>query len=170
MGAAPGPGPVDQVSFSYTSTRSSFVMKVAGNVQMNITFMSPVYPEDLGRQGLTFSYLHVDVSSVDGAQHTVQLYADVSAGESISFIYALIMSLTLWCRMGFRRPECYCGVATRAVKRRLLPQISASRPESILRVKRPGRLGRLVLGHVDRRWSESTSCSTREMRNKRSRR
>lgn len=59
-------------------------MNVAGKVKMAITFMSPVYPEDLGRQGLTFSYLHVDVSSIDGKQHSVQLYADVSAGQSIS--------------------------------------------------------------------------------------
>jgi hypothetical protein len=83
MGATPGPALVDQVSFSYTSTRSTFIMNVAGKVQMNITFMSPVYPEDLGRQAMTFSYLNVDVRSVDGAPHSVHLYADVSGGKQL---------------------------------------------------------------------------------------
>jgi hypothetical protein len=84
MGAAPGADLVEQVSFSYTSTKSNFLMRVGGKVEMNITFMSPVYPEDLGRQGLTFSYLNVDVRSMDGAPHSVQLYSDVSAGTSPS--------------------------------------------------------------------------------------
>lgn len=56
-------------------------MNVDGKVQMTITFLSPVYPDDLGRQSITFTYLNVEVASLDGASHKVQLYADVSAGE-----------------------------------------------------------------------------------------
>ncbi|KAI0164391.1 glutaminase A [Hypoxylon sp. FL1284] len=77
---APGGGAdaVDQTDFSYTSTRSTFIMNVADKVEMNITFLSPVTPSDLRRQSLVFSYLEVAVSSTDGASHDVQLYADVS--------------------------------------------------------------------------------------------
>ncbi|KAI0101780.1 glutaminase GtaA [Nemania sp. FL0031] len=78
MGAVSGAQNVDQTEFSYTSTRSNFVMNVGGKVEMNITFLSPVTPTDLKRQSLTFSYLDVGVHSLDGAKHDVQLYADVS--------------------------------------------------------------------------------------------
>ncbi|KAI1350904.1 glutaminase GtaA [Xylaria sp. FL0043] len=78
MGAVPNSINVDQTEFSYTSTRSTFVMNVGDKVEMNITFLSPVTPNDLKRQSLTFSYLDVDVHSLDGSSHDVQLYADVS--------------------------------------------------------------------------------------------
>lgn len=79
MGAPPQfPTVVNQTAFSYTSTRSSFTMNVAGKIGMNITFMSPVTPDDLKRQSLTFSYLEVSVQSIDGGSHDVELYADVS--------------------------------------------------------------------------------------------
>ncbi|KAI1194718.1 glutaminase GtaA [Nemania serpens] len=78
MGSLPNVQNVDQTEFSYTSTRSNFVMSVGGKVGMNITFLSPVTPNDLKRQSLTFSYLDVGVYSIDGANHDVQLYADVS--------------------------------------------------------------------------------------------
>lgn len=76
------PQVVDQVEFSYTSTRSTFISNVGGKVAMNITFLSPVTPEDLRRQSLTFSYLEVSVHSIDGASHDVALYTDVSGGKS----------------------------------------------------------------------------------------
>ncbi|KAK6864004.1 hypothetical protein PG990_006557 [Apiospora arundinis] len=79
MGAAAnGPAAVDQTEFSYTSTRSTFIMNVGGKVGMNITFMSPVTPNDLKRQSLTFSYLDVGVHSLDGSTHNVEIYTDVS--------------------------------------------------------------------------------------------
>jgi hypothetical protein len=74
---------VNQTSFSYTSTRSTFIMQ-AGGVEMNITFLSPVTPDDFKRQSLPFSYVNVDIFSVDGNSHDVQLYADISAGKQCS--------------------------------------------------------------------------------------
>ena len=53
----------------------------AGAVMMNITFLSPIFPTDLKRQSLPFSYVDVSVSSADGSPHDVQLYTDVTAGE-----------------------------------------------------------------------------------------
>ena len=81
MGAPVGPALVSQTSYEYTSTQSIFTMDVAGLVQMNITFLSPITPDDMERQSLIFSYLDVSVESSDGASHDVQLYTDISAGK-----------------------------------------------------------------------------------------
>lgn len=81
LGAAPGADLVDQTDFSYTSTRSTFVLNAGGKVELNVTFLSPVTADDLKRQSLTFSYLDVGVHSLDGNTHDVELYADVSAGR-----------------------------------------------------------------------------------------
>ncbi|KAH7403312.1 glutaminase GtaA [Cadophora sp. MPI-SDFR-AT-0126] len=75
----PGPQSVTQKAFEYTSTRSVFTMDVGGKVEMNITFLSPITPEDQKRQSLIFSYLDVGVQSSDGNSHDVQLYTDISA-------------------------------------------------------------------------------------------
>jgi hypothetical protein len=75
---------VTQTAFEYTSTRSVFTMDVEGKVEINITFMSPITPTDQKRQSLIFSYLDVAVQSMDGATHDIQLYSDISAGESTS--------------------------------------------------------------------------------------
>lgn len=79
----PGSTTVNQTAFEYTSTKSIFTMNIQDKVEMNITFMSPITPTDLKRQSLVFSYLNVDVSSLDGKGHNVQVYADISAGKSI---------------------------------------------------------------------------------------
>ncbi|KAK0104462.1 hypothetical protein ONS95_004751 [Cadophora gregata] len=75
----PGPQSVTQKAFEYTSTRSVFTMDVGGKVEMNITFLSTITPEDQKRQSLIFSYLDVGVQSLDGSPHDVQLYTDISA-------------------------------------------------------------------------------------------
>ncbi|GLI76787.1 hypothetical protein PoHVEF18_005065 [Penicillium ochrochloron] len=75
----PGSTTVTQTAFEYTSTKSIFTMDVGGKVEMNITFMSPITPNDFKRQSLIFSYLNVEVSSLDGNDHDVQVYADISA-------------------------------------------------------------------------------------------
>ncbi|AEO64520.1 uncharacterized protein THITE_2110742 [Thermothielavioides terrestris NRRL 8126] len=78
MGGAPGPAPVNQVSLEYTATRSIFTFDVAGKVTMTVTFLSPVYPDDLARQSQQFSYVSVKTRSSDGQPHAVQVYMDVS--------------------------------------------------------------------------------------------
>ena len=78
---APGPQTVTQTAFSYTSTKSVFTLNVNNMVEMNVTFLSPLTPNDLKRQSLVFSYLDVVVRSTDGAQHNVQVYTDMSAGR-----------------------------------------------------------------------------------------
>jgi hypothetical protein len=79
MGAPNGPALANQTHFEYTSTKSVFTLSVNGKVGINVTFLSPVEPSDLRRQSIPASYMNVDVFSIDGAQHKVQLYSDVSA-------------------------------------------------------------------------------------------
>ena len=55
-------------------------MNVADQVGLNVTFLSPLFPNDLQRQSLVFSYLDISVFSLDGAEHDVQVYSDISAG------------------------------------------------------------------------------------------
>ena len=77
-------------------------MNVKGLVEMNVTFMSPITPNDLKRQSLVFSYLNVEVASLDGKDHDVQVYADISAGKFQIQEKGFTQSLT-WCRMGVGR-------------------------------------------------------------------
>ncbi|KAL7814434.1 glutaminase GtaA [Trichoderma gracile] len=78
MGGAPGAENVDQQALKYTSTKTTFIMNAGGLVQMVAEFLSPVFPDDLRRQSIPFSYLKISVISLDGRSHHVQIYADVS--------------------------------------------------------------------------------------------
>ena len=82
MGAAPGPATVEQTSFKYTSTKSIFTFNVAGKVTLTVTFLSPVYTDDLLRQSLQFSYIDIKAQSADGGSHDVKVYMDVTGGMS----------------------------------------------------------------------------------------
>ena len=78
-------------------------MDVAGVVEMNITFLSPLTPTDLMRQSLVFSYVDVSVTSTDGAAHDVQLYTDITAGKPSKLLYLVLFSLImLFDRMDLR--------------------------------------------------------------------
>ncbi|KAL0061631.1 hypothetical protein AAF712_011548 [Marasmius tenuissimus] len=66
-----------------TPTRTVYVM-TAGAVQLNVTFLSPIEPDDVVLQSFPFSYVFVDVNSSDGAAHQVQVYSDLS-GEWLAF-------------------------------------------------------------------------------------
>jgi hypothetical protein len=74
------PPTVDQKSVEFTSQRTTFLMEVDGKVSMNVTFISPVQPQDLKRQSIVGTYLQVGVRSLDAIGHNVKLYADTSAG------------------------------------------------------------------------------------------
>ncbi|KAK1226778.1 hypothetical protein PQX77_010239 [Marasmius sp. AFHP31] len=65
-----------------TPTRTIYVLN-AGVVHLNITFLSPIEPDDIIRQSFPFGYVFVDVASSDGAAHRVQVYSDLT-GEWLS--------------------------------------------------------------------------------------
>ena len=73
----------NQTSYEYTSTKSIFTITAGDTVQLKVTFLSPITPNDFKRQSLIFSYMDVEVSSLDGSQHDVQIYTDISAGEHL---------------------------------------------------------------------------------------
>lgn len=79
MGAVEGYPFADQSGVEYTSTKSIFHQSVGGLVNLTVTFLSPITPLDYVRQSLISSYLEVQVSSLDGKDHDVQLYTDISA-------------------------------------------------------------------------------------------
>lgn len=69
-----------QTSLEYTSTRSVYKQSINGQVGITATFLSPLTPDDYMRSSLISSYLQVEVVSLDGNDHDVQLYTDISAG------------------------------------------------------------------------------------------
>ena len=86
MGAPKSIPTANQTSYEYTSTRSIFTIEADGKVSLKVTFLSPLTPKDLKRQSLIFSYMDVEVSSLDGAEHDVQIYTDISAGNARSMV------------------------------------------------------------------------------------
>ncbi|KAF5323146.1 hypothetical protein D9758_017812 [Tetrapyrgos nigripes] len=52
-------------------------------ISFNVTFLSPIEPGDAALQSLEFVYVDVDVESLDGQGHDVQVYQDFS-GEWLS--------------------------------------------------------------------------------------
>ncbi|KUI72671.1 hypothetical protein VM1G_08385 [Cytospora mali] len=83
MGAAAGPDVVNETSATYTSTQTVFTFDVEGKITLTATFLSPVYPDDLVKQSLQYSYVDVTAVSADGASHSVQVYMDCT-GEFAS--------------------------------------------------------------------------------------
>lgn len=86
-GAAAGPSLATQTSAEFTSTKTVFTFDVNSKVTLTATFLSPVYPNDLVKQSLQFSYIDVAVESSDGASHDVQIYLDVTGGECSGLCY-----------------------------------------------------------------------------------
>ncbi|KAJ4290334.1 hypothetical protein N0V90_010550 [Kalmusia sp. IMI 367209] len=69
----------NQTAYEYTSSKSIFTIEVDNKVSLKATFLSPLTPKDYKRQSVVASYLSVEVSSLDGSEHDVQLYTDISA-------------------------------------------------------------------------------------------
>ncbi|KAJ7129539.1 DUF1793-domain-containing protein [Mycena epipterygia] len=67
-----------QKSSKFTATQSIFVLS-AGPVDITVTFLSPVEPNDLVKQSQPFSYMAVSAAATDGGSHSVQVYTDISA-------------------------------------------------------------------------------------------
>ncbi len=58
-------------------------------------------PYDLERQSIIGTYLSVVVTAIDGNTHTVELYADTSAGMFVTANLILEIVLISTFRMGF---------------------------------------------------------------------
>ncbi|KIK51939.1 hypothetical protein GYMLUDRAFT_50232 [Collybiopsis luxurians FD-317 M1] len=70
--------------YQITPTRS-IISLTAGNMAINITFLSPIERDDLVLQSFPFTYIFFEANSTDGNPHSIQVYQDIS-GEWISAI------------------------------------------------------------------------------------
>jgi hypothetical protein len=73
----PGATALTQTSLQVTATRSIFTLN-AGGVELTAEWLSPIEPGDLKRESVPFTLLTVSVRAIDGAAHTVRLYADIT--------------------------------------------------------------------------------------------
>jgi hypothetical protein len=81
MGAPKDVSTANQTAAEYTATSSVFTVEADGRVEVRVRFLSPLMPKDYKRQALVFSYVEVEVRTLDGEEHNVQVYTDISAGE-----------------------------------------------------------------------------------------
>jgi hypothetical protein len=66
-----------QTALVVTATTSHYTFQVAG-IQLDVTFFSPVDPDDLRRQSVPFGYVTMQATSIDGAAHHTSVYFDIS--------------------------------------------------------------------------------------------
>ncbi|KAL1759480.1 hypothetical protein FB107DRAFT_271047 [Schizophyllum commune] len=83
LGRVPDVNGTVVTSARLTPTRTIVTSRVQDILQLNVTYLSPIEPDDLVLQSLPFAYMAVSVSSLDGKPHNVSLYSDVS-GEWLS--------------------------------------------------------------------------------------
>ncbi|KAF8885610.1 hypothetical protein BD779DRAFT_664845 [Infundibulicybe gibba] len=48
-------------------------------MEVEVTFLSPIEPTDLVRQSFPFTYMYLTAKATDGANHTIQVYTDITA-------------------------------------------------------------------------------------------
>lgn len=65
-----------QISAEYTATRTIFTFQAAA-VRFNVTFLSPVTPNDYLRQSLPLSYLHIELDQTTRQGRDIQLYTEI---------------------------------------------------------------------------------------------
>ncbi|KAI0746013.1 hypothetical protein C8Q76DRAFT_606683 [Earliella scabrosa] len=71
-------GRANVTNVQVTPTRSIYVMQ-AGPMNITITFLSPIEPDDWVKQSFPFAYVSIEATALDGATHDVQVYSDISA-------------------------------------------------------------------------------------------
>ncbi|KAF7378283.1 hypothetical protein MSAN_00253700 [Mycena sanguinolenta] len=82
LGSPPEGNASAWIQTQVTPTRTILTVQ-AGPMLLNVTFLSPIEPSDLGLQSFPFSYVYVDATAMDGQLHSIQLYSDIS-GEWVT--------------------------------------------------------------------------------------
>jgi hypothetical protein len=84
MGREPaGTAALTQTSVRVLPTRTVYEFAGAG-VQVRLTFMTPMLPDDLDVLARPVTYIAWDVNSVDGAEHRVALFFDAAASLAVN--------------------------------------------------------------------------------------
>ncbi|KAI0312486.1 hypothetical protein OF83DRAFT_644042 [Amylostereum chailletii] len=66
-----------------TPTRTIFTIQ-AGPLELNITYLSPIEPDDFVKQSIPFAYLAFEARSTDGSPHHMQVYTGIT-GEWLNW-------------------------------------------------------------------------------------
>ncbi|KAI0309755.1 hypothetical protein OF83DRAFT_1071555 [Amylostereum chailletii] len=82
-GTMPGTNDTAVKYFTVTPTRTIFTIE-AGPLELNITYLSPIEPDDFVKQSIPFAYLTFEARSTDGSPHHMQVYTGITGGESPS--------------------------------------------------------------------------------------
>ncbi|MBI4903166.1 MAG: DUF4965 domain-containing protein [Acidobacteria bacterium] len=84
LGSWQRPGPaMKQTARRVTPTRTFYSFEQKG-VHLDLTFLTPAFADNLDVLSRPVTYMTVAVKSMDGAQHDVSLYFDVSANISVN--------------------------------------------------------------------------------------
>lgn len=75
---SPLPAPMKQVGLEVLPTRTIYQFEADG-VRLNLTFMSPLLPDDLDVMSRPVTYLTWDARSIDNRTHQVSIYFDCTA-------------------------------------------------------------------------------------------
>ncbi len=75
--------PMEQTSLKLTLTSTCYQFTQAG-VRLGLTFLTPALADDLDLLSQPITFIHFDVSSVDGREHQVQLEFDVSSQLAVN--------------------------------------------------------------------------------------
>lgn len=78
--------PMTQTALDITPTRTLYQFE-AGGVHINLTFMSPLLPQDLDTMSRPVTYVTWDARSLDAQTHQVALYFDASAEWAVNTPY-----------------------------------------------------------------------------------
>ncbi|KAF8883854.1 hypothetical protein BD779DRAFT_1443529 [Infundibulicybe gibba] len=70
----------DTFLVNITTTPTRTILNIlAGPMELEVTFLSPIEPTDLVRQSFPFTYMYLTANANDGANHSVQVYSDITA-------------------------------------------------------------------------------------------
>ncbi|KAI0310162.1 hypothetical protein OF83DRAFT_1288264, partial [Amylostereum chailletii] len=73
----PGTNDTTLKQLTVTPTRTIFTLQ-AGPLELNITYLSPIEPNDFVKQSIPFSYLAFEARSTDGSPHRMQVYTGIT--------------------------------------------------------------------------------------------
>lgn len=75
--------PMTQTALTVWPTRTVYTFEAAG-VRLQLTFLTPLLPNDLDVMSRPLTYLELQVASIDETPHQVELYVDVSASLTVN--------------------------------------------------------------------------------------
>ncbi|KAH9014079.1 hypothetical protein EDB85DRAFT_2097997 [Lactarius pseudohatsudake] len=107
LGAAPDVNTTVKLTKTVISPTQTKLTAEAGPMQINLTFLNPIEPQNWLKQSIPFSYMSLTAESLDGAVHAMQVYSDWLSGiqtqvtikEPISFadvLYHAIYPQPAW--------------------------------------------------------------------------